>query len=140
MAYEISESREGVYHINFKFSKQSANLDAIRLDIEKHDTNAESDISDPRKLRVHSKTDGYHWLRFWMAQSPGATRLIEIHYEVLNTRVTQSLYAHGFNFQQEGKDTCFLEDSKNIDLESIDRLARFLDPRFALREKFFPDH
>jgi hypothetical protein len=123
MAYKISQPEENRYSIDFKFTNQSA-----KVDVEKQDT---------RRLYVNSLTDGYHWLQFWMAQEPGAAKIQELPHEQERTRVSQSLSAQGFVYTPESKETCFLDTEENVTREIIDRLAKYLDPRFALRERFF---
>ena len=124
MTYIVSIRRKGKYSIDFKFDTQVANVDV--------------DLLNPRRLYVNSKTDGYHWLQSWMAQEPGAVKILELDSEEEKIRVKQSLSAHGFNYIPEDKETCYLDTEKDVTRETVDRLARYLEPRFALRERFFP--
>ena len=125
MTYEITQPEENRYIIDFKFTKQSAEVDVERL--------------DQRSLYVNSHTDGYHWLQFWMAQEPDAIKVLELSDDQETTRVTQSLSALGFDYKREDKETCFLYVEEDVIKETIDRFAKYLNPRFALREQFFSD-
>lgn len=134
-------AREGV-RIAFKFQSQSAVVDVFRLSQEAYEVPVAQDVLDNR-LKVYSSTDGYHWLQFWMAQEQNALKLLELPARQERTKVTQSLYYHGFSYEAEDKESCYVTSTtvseEGGNLEKIaTRLAEFLAPRFALRERFFP--
>ncbi|MEK7672811.1 MAG: hypothetical protein AAB373_02915 [Patescibacteria group bacterium] len=129
MAYRISEvpaddeTPEG-WEIEFDLPKQPK----VRITKE-----------NQRRLYLNSKTDGYHWFNFWAAQEPNAISLLELPANAERERVRQSLLAIGLGYIEEDKETCFLDSPEEVTIETVNRIANFLEPRFAMREKFFPD-
>lgn len=125
MTYEISKSVD-YFTIDFK-----VNQDIVQVRIKE---------LDPPKMHITSPTKGYGDLQFWMAQEPGATRAIILPFEDEMRRVQQSMLAHGFLYlpyhAQEGLNTVegILQPEPNdkITEKAIERIASFLEPRFAL--------
>ncbi len=122
-------STENGFEIRFHFSKSTA---LVTIEI--------GDDEYSRILHVESRTDGYHWLNIWMAAAPGSLKLDERderEVEIINRASMESL---GFRYELEDKETCSLTIKINDDMETcVKRFAEFMEPRFALREKFFPD-
>lgn len=125
MTYNVRPINDKEFDISFKFKRQSAEVNL--------------EVMSPRKLRVLSKTDGYHWLQLWMAQDPNATELLDLRpWETERDKVARSLDSIGFGYEPEDKESCYLHTREDITLATVDRFAKYLDPRFALREEFFP--
>jgi len=139
---EESYAREGV-SIRFQFNAQSAIVKVLRLSQEAFNVPVSPAVLDNR-LSVHSCTDGYHWLQYWMAQTPDTTQLVELPHDQEVQKIRGDLRAHGFDYEPEDKETCYVTSTKPSedkgDLETIaTRLADFIAPRFALRERFHPN-
>ena|SRR3989344_8169327 len=126
MAYKVSKLRKDEYVIDFQFSKQRA-----KVNVEKREEDG--------RLVIYNPTDGYHWLQFWMAQEPNASKLLELPYEAEETKVRQSLAMRDFAYTSDDKRSFCLQSVNRTAWQSIEALAQYLEPRFALREKFFPD-
>ena len=75
-----------------------------------------------------------------MAQVPNSIRLLELPTTDETKRVQQSMYAMGFIYEREDKETCYITIGDEKMEEVVNRLAQFIEPRFALRERFFPDN
>lgn len=86
-----------------------------------------------RTLHVDSLTDGYHRLQFWLAQQPRATRLVDLSEKLEEMRVSIQLFAYGFSYVPETRETAFLLTHEDVTGETIHRFAEYLHPRFALR-------
>ena len=125
MAYKISKPKKSEYVIDFRFSKQNA-----RVHVERREDG---------RLVFYNPTDGYHWLQFWMAQEPNASKLLELPYEAEETKVRQSLAMRDFAYTSDDKRSFCVQSVNRTAWQSIEALAQYLEPRFALREKFFPD-
>src|SRR3989338_65205 len=124
MPYEIRQWNHKDFSLEFRLQDKPA---LVKVE-----------VLDPRKMHVECHTDGYHWLHFWMAQEPCALNILELPAEEEEARVRQSLYAHGFGYEIVDKEVAILTTEEDIKRETIDRLARYLEPRFALRKIFFP--
>lgn len=62
------------YSVIFQFKNRTAEL---HITVEPADNKLFPHSTNEQKmLYLSSQTDGYHWLNFWLAQEPGATKLI----------------------------------------------------------------
>lgn len=135
MSYKIKEypisKEEARFRIFFKFEFQEAVVSFWPLE------------QSETIFCVESETDGYHWFAYWMAQEPNCKELLELSDHRLSgyqqtKKVFKSLEEIGFFYEPEDKESCYLTVAE-MTLEVVERFAQFLEPRFANRERFFPD-
>lgn len=113
------------YSIEFFFEKQGA---VVSLEIyEEH----------PKRIRLKSETDGYHWLQFFLCQEPGTLKLEELEFSEEILRCKNIFKEIGIEYQQEGKYTAFLTLERELDLELVNLITEIIEHRFANRERFF---
>lgn len=132
MAYEwyldpdLEEGDDKKFQIDFKFESQEAELEVTVLD----DTT----------LYLRSKTDGYHWLHFFMSQQPHANKLDENLTREDEMRIINGVFKpHGMRYVIEDKETAFLHLNEKFVRKQIEIIARLIEARFANREKFYQD-
>lgn len=111
------------YSIDFIFQKQTANV-TIQL----HD-----DLGP----RLCSNTDGYHWLQFFLSQKPGSSSMEELPFHFQVWRCQEAFAPFGIGYEQEDKETAWLNYNKPLDEEFVKLVAEVIEPRFANRERFF---
>jgi len=114
------------FSITFQFEKQQAEV-VIGFSSDK-----------PNKADLISKTDGYHWLHFWLSQEPNTTTL----YDTDNynyQRKLSDLFVRICKYTIEDKESAIIEIAYDnaVTLEVVEEIAKIIDVRFAIRERFF---
>jgi hypothetical protein len=129
------------YHIDFTFQKQNCNVT-----IECYNDNdtqtywaTRSTHIMPNRVRLKSNTDGYHWLQFFLCQEPNCSELRELNFDEEVARCQEAFGEKNIGYEQEGKETAWLTYDGIIDETFIKLVAEIIDPRFANRERFFPE-
>lgn len=87
-----------------------------------------------------SKTDGFHWFEFFMAQEPNCDKLKyeeRNDYMLAKEKVIQLFKDNGFIYKPEDKESCFLNGITPYNDNQIEIIAKLIDERFANRERFF---
>lgn len=125
MKIEI-QNRPEKHKLRFQFEKQYCELELLR--------------EAPNILVLYSKTDGYHWLQYWLSQDVNTDKLIDLQYDDQLKKV-QHLFWLNFNikYEQEDKETALLYLDRPFDDSDINKIADFIYPRFANRERFIDD-
>lgn len=120
-------NKEITWTIYFKYERSAA---IVEIYYDKNDIN----------LHLTSKTDGFHWFEFFMAQEPNCKELEFQEYdEHINCRekVSKLFKNNGFIYIPEDKESCFLNGLTPYTDDDIKRIAILIDVRFANRERFF---
>lgn len=114
------------YIIYFKFEKQIA------------DVSIQICNDDLKNVRLYSNTDGYHWLQFFLSQEPNAKEMVEHGYN--DRDICKKLFSTiGISYEQEDKESAWLNLNNDIDENIVKQIAEIIEPRFANRERFFPN-
>ncbi len=128
--YKINKTKKQKttqWEILFEFKKSKATVEI---------THNESDID----LYLVSKTDGFHWFEFFMAQEPNCTKLEfeDRNDNLLSKEKVRKLFENnGFIYRPEDKESCFLNGISPYTDNQIETIAKLIDERFANRERFF---
>lgn len=125
MSYKIKhiESDPVTYEITFNYSKKNAIVD---VELFKEDT-----------LWICSRTDGYHWLHYWLSHEPDAKEMHNLPHEIERNKVFQLFLKHKIAYEPEDKETAFLKFPENFSYHDLHVVAQIIEPRFAVRERFF---
>jgi hypothetical protein len=134
MSFTIKRTKntksEIVYKIDFAFKKQSATV-LIKVDKD-----------DMCRLYLNSETNGYHWFEFLLCQEPKCKKLIyddgsrDTHSKAREK--AKSLFsAFDYQFMPQDKESFFLVTAKKFTERMVNELAKIIEPRFAIRERFF---
>lgn len=87
-------------------------------------------------IRVVSKTDGYHWLHYFLAQEPNCKEIIDYPHQEERNRVKQLFKSIGLDYRPEDKESCYLL-GKEFTSELLIDILDIIEPRFANRHRFF---
>lgn len=128
----------------YKIQKtEKKNLTQWIIKFEFKKSNAVVEIThDKNNIDLHlvSRTDGFHWFEFFMAQEPNCEKLeFEERNEYLQAKekVRQLFNNNGFIYRPEDKESCFLNGISPYNDNQIEIIAKLIDERFANRERFF---
>jgi len=128
VSYLIFQSSRKVFKISFQFKLSTATVLVESVGV--------------NRIYLTSKTDGYHWFEFWLAQEPGSNILFgeNDNNTVHATKVKKLWESHNFLFMPEDKETFYLKYGfgREFDSNLMNALAKIIEPRFAQRDKFFP--
>ncbi len=116
-----------IYEVRFKFELQECIVD-LSLD-----------LNNPKRIHLYSKTDGYHWVEYFLCQEPNCDELKEHNYDQQRLIIRNLFLKHSMDFIPEGKDTCYVLFEENVTDENINTVALIIEERFANRERFFPN-
>ena len=124
MTYEVLRSEDN-FTIDFKFETESASVDIRKV--------------SACSLRVTSPQE-YSPLGFWMAQDPDSEEPLRLDAAQQREKVRASLLEMGWGYlPTNDPDVCQMGSVEDVNELTIDRLARFLEPRLALKERFDSD-
>jgi hypothetical protein len=115
------------WKIIFEFEKSNAVVEIT------HDKN---DVD----LYLVSRTDGFHWFEFFMAQEPNCENLQfeeRNDYLLAKEKVRDLFKNNGFIYRPENKESCFLNGINPYTDNQIETISKLIDERFANREHFF---
>ena len=124
---KIEKRNSTQWIINFEFKESEAVVEIT------HDKN---DID----LHLVSRTDGFHWFEFFMAQEPNCEKLEfeeQNMYLQAKEKVRKLFNNNGFIYRPEDKESCFLNGISPYTDNQIEIIAKLIDERFANRERFF---
>jgi hypothetical protein len=113
------------FKIDFYFTTQSA-----RLVVE---------LESKNTIAVTSDTDGYHWLGFWLSQSPNAVELLDANYEDRHKIINEKFAKFGMVYEEQDKELAYMQLSDDFNERHLEILAKIALPAFANRENFFDD-
>ncbi len=123
MSYSINNPQAGEYLLTFTFERQSCDVHVS--------------VKSVGLLHIESLTDGYHWLQYFLSQDPEGLSLSERTFSEEIEAVTELFKTIGIKYEQEDKETAFLHLTKAFNLSQLDQIAKLMEPRFALRERFY---
>lgn len=115
------------YSIDFSFKQQKANVTIEVWD------------EEPGKVHLTSNTDGYHWLQFFLCQEPNAKELLSLPFKDEISLCKKLFSQQGMLYEQEDKETAWITINRPLNEDVVRSIADIIEPRFANRERFFPD-